>query len=358
MKTMPALVLSLMMLASCAFAEPVKVILDTDMLTDFDDVGALACLHALADAGECEILATVSCTRGNASVGAIEVINAYYGRPDIPVGCVKEIGVCGGGVTPSRDRDHDKYRKLIADYAGWVRHANADEAPDANDVYRRVLAAQPDHSVVICSIGFLTNLRRLLETKGDACSPLDGRALVAKKVKKWVAMAFCYPKGVEYNSRWDVESSRIVLEKWPTPMVVSDYQYGFDTYAGRVVAEQPGSQNPVKDVFKGNIPPREDVLADPAKWRDRAFGLGGRSAWDETAVLAAVRGETAYFNVQHGVYRMTGNDGADMWVPDFEGRNPHVRLTEKLSKDDVGKIIDELICRDPQRRKVCQGKDE
>lgn len=45
------------------------------MIEDFDDVGALACLHALADAGECEILATISSTRGNASVAAIEVIN-------------------------------------------------------------------------------------------------------------------------------------------------------------------------------------------------------------------------------------------------------------------------------------------
>ena len=49
--------------------EPVKVILDTDMISDYDDMGALACLHALADAGECEILATVSSTRGNASPG-------------------------------------------------------------------------------------------------------------------------------------------------------------------------------------------------------------------------------------------------------------------------------------------------
>ena len=68
-------------------ADPVKVILDTDMLTDFDDVGALACLHAMADAGECEILATVSCTRGNASTAAIGVINGYYGRPNLPIGC-------------------------------------------------------------------------------------------------------------------------------------------------------------------------------------------------------------------------------------------------------------------------------
>jgi hypothetical protein len=37
----------------------VRIILDTDMSGDCDDAGALALLHALADQGECEILATV-----------------------------------------------------------------------------------------------------------------------------------------------------------------------------------------------------------------------------------------------------------------------------------------------------------
>ena len=32
------------------FSDPEKIIFDSDMITDFDDVGALACLHALADA--------------------------------------------------------------------------------------------------------------------------------------------------------------------------------------------------------------------------------------------------------------------------------------------------------------------
>ena len=75
----------LLLTSALVWAEPVKVIFDTDMLTDFDDVGALACLHALADAGEAEILATVSSTRGNASVGAVQVINSYYGRGNLPV---------------------------------------------------------------------------------------------------------------------------------------------------------------------------------------------------------------------------------------------------------------------------------
>lgn len=342
-----------------AMAAPVKVIFDTDMISDFDDVGALACLHALADAGECEILATVTCTRGNASVGAVEIINAYYGRRDIPVGCSKEIGVIGCDVkskekvdpqsplSKEKDRHHYKYRKLLADYPGDYRYADSDLAPDANEVYRKALASAPDGSVVICSIGFLTNMRRLLETKGDDYSPLDGKALVAKKVRKWVAMACKYPRGKEYNSQWDAESSRIALDNWPTPVVFSDWEYGADLYAGREIAEMGGPRNPVKDVFAGNIPSREEVRADPAKWSRHCFGMGGRAAWDETAVLAAVRGETSYFNVQRGTYRMVGNDGDDEWVPDAE-RGRHLRITEKLAKDEVGKIIDELICRRPK----------
>ena len=39
--------------------QPVRLILDTDMSGDCDDAGALALLHALADRGECELLATI-----------------------------------------------------------------------------------------------------------------------------------------------------------------------------------------------------------------------------------------------------------------------------------------------------------
>ena len=343
------------------FAAPVKVIFDTDMLTDFDDVGALACLHALADAGECEILATISSTRGNASVGAVEVINHYYGRGDLPVGAPKGMGVMGQRpgsrtkVDPKSpltgkeggDGGHYKYRKLLADYPGWYRHADADDAPDANETYRRVLAAQPDGSVTICSVGFLTNMRRLLETKPDAISPLDGKALVAKKVKLWVAMACRYPYGQEYNSRWDYESSRIAFENWPTPIVFSDWQYGRDCFAGRAVAEQEGPRNPVKDVFAGNIPSRDEIRKDSHKWLMSAFGMGGRAAWDETAVLVAVRGIEPYFNAERGTYCMVGNKGSDKWYPDAENGR-HLRITQKLSKAEVGRVIDELMTRKPK----------
>ena len=301
--------------------EPVKVIFDTDMYTDFDDAGALACLHALADAGECEILATVANTRESMSVAMCEIVNAYYGRPDIPVGCVK-----GLGLGNDRDKMHDqRYGAAVRKYARWVKHLNSDDAPDAADVYRKVLSAQPDNSVVICSVGFLSNMRKLMETD---------RELVARKVKRWVAMACSYPKGREYNSMKDWESSKIALERWPTPIVFTDFQYGRDCYAGRALAESSVEGNPVADVFRQNVA--------------SCNGAAGRSAWDETAVLIAVRGIEPYFGCERGTYRMVGNEGEDEWRPDPASRD--CRVTEAISKAEIGRVLDHLMLQSPKRR--------
>src|SRR5690606_39007786 len=66
-----------------------RILLDTDIAKDVDDVGALATLHALADLGEAEILAIlVSCANPH-SAPCASAINEWYGRGDIPLGVVK-----------------------------------------------------------------------------------------------------------------------------------------------------------------------------------------------------------------------------------------------------------------------------
>ncbi|MEI9893193.1 MAG: hypothetical protein WDN28_04600 [Chthoniobacter sp.] len=76
-------------------ARPVRIFFDTDMETDCDDAGALAVLHALADRGECEILATVVSVRDPNSAATVDAINRYYGRPNLPLGMVKGGGRAG-----------------------------------------------------------------------------------------------------------------------------------------------------------------------------------------------------------------------------------------------------------------------
>jgi len=60
--------------------KPVSVIFDTDMAPDYDDVGALAMLHAMADNGETRILATLSSNMYVNAVPGIELNNIYVNR--------------------------------------------------------------------------------------------------------------------------------------------------------------------------------------------------------------------------------------------------------------------------------------
>ena len=345
-----AALLAVGMLALCSAADkaPVKIIFDTDMIGDYDDVGAMAVLHKLADAGECEILATVSSTHSNASAGTVELINWWYGRPDIPVGAVKGEGVGGGS---EKHRSHIKYERLLAKYPGRWRHRNANDAPDANDVYRQVLAAQPDGSVTICTVGFLTNLKRLLQTPPDTHSPLDGRALVKRKVKAWYAMGWKIPQGRECNIQNDPASARYVLENWPTPIVIDDFNYSQYIYAGRKVAALPDNGNPIRDIFAWCVPPVEKCPAaaeiiPTGKFKDNV--KEGHNCFDQSCVLAAVRGVGSFFDVEKGRMTMVGDKGDNLWMPDPNG--PHARMVDKWPRERIAALIDDLMAAPPANR--------
>ena len=310
---------------------PVKVIFDTDVCTDYDDVGALAVLHALADAGEAEILGIACCTKGVSGLAAVERVNAWYGRPDIPLASFHG----KGGVTGPKD-----FYGILDLWGDQVKYRSSDDASDAVDLYRRLLAKAEDGSVTICAVGFLSNLAALLESPGDAHSPLAGRALVAKKVKKLYLMACAYPNGKEYNSKGDPSASRVVLSGWPTEIVFSDFEYGKDIYTGRTLAERGVPENPAATIYRKLLAPREKCT--DTSW-DR---LDGHPSWDLTAVLAAVRGEYSYFMVDRGEFSMVGEDGENTWRNDLKGR--HLRLSEQLPKAEVGRMIDELLCRPPR----------
>ena len=62
-----------------------KVVFDADMDSDCDDVAALGVLHALADRGEAEILATISSSTNPFTPRCMDAVNTFYKRPDLPI---------------------------------------------------------------------------------------------------------------------------------------------------------------------------------------------------------------------------------------------------------------------------------
>src|ERR1017187_6296457 len=78
--------LSIVMSACAGTAVPVRIIFDTDIGNDVDDVLALSVLHAFQTRGECELLA-VTITKPDELAGPfVDAINTFYGRPSIPIG--------------------------------------------------------------------------------------------------------------------------------------------------------------------------------------------------------------------------------------------------------------------------------
>ena len=123
--------LPVMTLLGAVAVTPTRIIIDTDMSTDVDDVAALCMTHALADRGEASILAVVHNTGLLEGVGAISVINHYYGRDDVPVGAYKG----GFGATLP-----GKYVKdIVATFPSPIK--NYTQVPAAVEVYRSVLCA-------------------------------------------------------------------------------------------------------------------------------------------------------------------------------------------------------------------------
>ena len=81
---------------STAFSDaaepPVRIIFDTDVDHDCDDIGALFLLHGALQRGEAKLLATIGCTSTDQIAPCLDAINTWFGRPDIPVATLKDKG--------------------------------------------------------------------------------------------------------------------------------------------------------------------------------------------------------------------------------------------------------------------------
>src|SRR5690606_11916546 len=123
---------------------------------DYDDVGAVAVLHALADKGEAKPLAIIASNKNKLVAPTINILNIYFGRPDLPIGAPKAADA------PDHGAVQQWPELLVSKYPHTVK--STDEVPDAVELYRKLLAAQPNKSVTIVTVGFLTNLAKLLDS--------------------------------------------------------------------------------------------------------------------------------------------------------------------------------------------------
>jgi len=317
-----ALILAFSVSTLPLWGEPVKLIFDTDMASDCDDAGAIAVLHALADRDEVEILAMVTNRKcpGNSSAAACDAINTWYGRPDIPLGTDKD-----GAKTPERRNKPSRFTQNLREE--FPHDSGGDDSlPDALDIYVETLRKQEDGSVVICSVGALSNLEDLLRAEPD---------LVKSKVKELFIMGGGFPRTSrpETNIILDPASAVTVTNEWPTPIVWQGFEVGAAMTNGAALQDSP-KQNPVRRAYE--LRPFHEFSAIDH----------GKPNHDLATVLLAVRGiqPELWTEVKNGRV-VVDSDGHTRWETDWKKSHRYVRI--KGSPKKLEEILRDLLVAPP-----------
>ncbi|MES2598391.1 MAG: nucleoside hydrolase [Verrucomicrobiota bacterium] len=317
-------ILPLILCALCGLSQaaPVKLIFDTDMGNDVDDLMALAMIHNLQKRGACELLA-VTVTKDHPQAAAfVDAVNTLYGYPDTPIGVVRD----------GAAKEEGKFN-LLADEKnadGSFRYPHdlksGVDAPEAVGLIKKILAGQPDGSVVIAQVGFFTNMARLLDDP-------EGKALVAKKVKELSIMAGAFQtvnfntRHLEYNVKLDIPAAQKLAKQWPTPIVWSGYEIGVAAAFPHVVIEQDLDylpHHPLKEAYYLYNPPPHD-----------------RPTWDPTAVLYAIQPDRGYFDLSPPGNITVEDDSATLFRPSKDGKGKHRFLI--MSPEQTARVREAVV---------------
>ena len=356
-----------------AFEGVQDLIIDTDMSIDVDDVGMLCAAHALADLGEARILAVVHDSAAVHGIGAVSVINRYYGRDGILLGAYKgTIGAPGArSANPAIFNEGRGWyvRTLVDSFPSAV--TNISEVPSALRVYRRALESSDDGSVTIVAVGFLTNVLDLLRSPGVG-RRLSGVELVARKVKRIVIMGGirdCPEQRcphAEWNlagcggrwerGRWERERcgdydqlgsiTNASIDLWPksVPMVWTSWEGGEGIRTGASLFDSSAiASSPCRAAY--------EVFCTTMNARERSSFAWcteehARSSWDPLSLVYAVRGNRDHFYVEERGYNLVDHvTGVNSWRPAADG--PQTYLINAVEPEIIAAHIDELLGRRP-----------
>jgi purine nucleosidase len=300
-------------------AQRYRVILDTDIDSDVDDVQALAMLHTLADQRSIDLLGVIVTSDDPYAPLCTDAINGYFGRPELPVGFLKN---------QPELRNHSRYTRQISEEFPH-RLGTYQQATEAAELYRKLLSESPDSSVVLVSVGHLTSLMQLLQSPGDQYSPLGGKELVEKKVVRWLCMGGMFPAGKEANFyRPDPASTVYCLRHFPRPVTFAGWEVGnVIKTGGAYLQARLNARSPVYRAYQ------------------LYNNFQGRASWDQVAVLLLMPEAIRYLDTVTGGYCDVSEDGSNQWRPGPVGLHGYVRLKAGADPADMARLMDDMSIR-------------
>lgn len=317
----------------------INIIFETDMGNDVDDAMALDMLYKYMDSAQVNLLAINTNKNSVYSALYISLMNKWYGYDNIPI----------GEVIDAADSENDSYNYAKSTYEytlddgqkAFTTPDTTHDYPPAVQLYRKTLAAQPDSSVVVISVGFSTNLAQLLASLPDSISSLSGRELVAKKVKLLSVMAgnFEGERMVEYNVLRDIPAAAKLFEEWSGKIVVSPFELGISIEYPATSIQNDftwAAYHPLVVSYNNYLPMPYD-----------------RPTWDLTSVLYAVEGTKEYFTESEAGKISVDEQGYTSFNTTPEGNHYYLKVNEEQRKNILNRFI-ELLTRQPKHFAAAQ----
>ncbi|KAI2619269.1 nucleoside hydrolase [Hypoxylon sp. NC1633] len=317
------------------------ILIDTDIFSDVDDVGSLAIANLLHNCGLADLRGVLVNTHSNYGALAVSVINTYFGNGGIPIAAIRPL---------TNETFIDTWDFVLGEYASkiahnWPRSLNASSVtPTPVKLYRSTLSAAGDKSMTIISLGFLTNLAALINSPPDDIAPLDGPALISKKVKELVVMGGQYPSGWEFNfAGSDPDSTSRVLDYWPrdVPITYSGFELGNNIFSGEYLEDFALPDSPILAAYQWYVGRCSTV----------------RESWDPVTTLYGILGlegsrelgtEKLFEYANELGYNQLSTDGTNAWVNDSSISNQHwLKLADGVTNTSIASLLTQLFAHDP-----------
>lgn len=302
----------------------IPVVFDTDAGNDIDDVLAMQMLFNYEKAGKIDLLGI---TISKSNPYAIEYIDGYCrlnGRGDIP------LGYAYNGVNPE---DGNYLRQTLdtiidGDKILHPQRSIKDNLPEGYKLLRKLLAAERDSSIVFIAVGPETNLARLLSSKADEYSELDGKSLVAQKVKLLSVMGGRFDDGVgspEWNILQDLNAAWITFDEWPTPIIASGWEVG-----NQILYPHQS----ILDDFPNGY--KHPLCVSYKMFQKMPYD---RETWDLTSVLQAIEPDKNLFELSPKGSISIDITGQSIFSPSENGKHQYLMIREEKDCQSIQEAL-------------------
>ena len=272
-----------------------KVILDTDLGCDSDDIGAVVILNQLYKMKKVLPLLITSVNSNIEPALVIAEINKHYGH-DFLIGMNKsyKYGIDNGYA-------YEISKKYIL--------SHEKEFMCSVDAIKKILEEQ-EESIELITIGPFTNIGSFIEK----CGP----ELLNQKVNTIYSMAGNFvTNNPEWNITEDIKSFKLVLDNFKNKMIFVPFETGYDVLTARNLLDS-------------------DTLMGYGYY---VHNKGPRQSWDPITVYYAIT-HSAEFNLSGSGKVLCSDEGVTTFV---EGDGNHYYMLNDFNKKKVEEILEEIM---------------